>query len=100
MATTIETLTSVCNLCEAPIGISIVVGEQKWRDVDWTHLNEKPGTLHRAIPELRFVIDATCPGCDYPEIGFAPARDEFVCSRCGHTQDTRPEDDDVDPSPC
>lgn len=93
MPTTAETqtLTSICDICHGPIEISIVVGEQKWHDVEWEHALDGDDAGHPAQAELRFVIDATCPGCDYPEIGFAPARDEFVCSRCGHTQTERPE---------
>lgn len=64
---TTEARTSVCESCGRPIAISIVVGRQRWHDVEWKHLD----------PEM---------------IGFAPARDEFVCSRCGHTQTERPKD--------
>lgn len=86
-----ETRTSICDYrgCGEPISISIVVGKQRWSDVDWIHEHHMG---HRAVPELRIACDATCPGCKYPEIGFAPARAEFVCSRCGHTQTERPKD--------
>jgi len=87
---TTETRHSICDLCKGHIAITVVVGKQKWHDVDWKHVNAKPITAHRATPELRFVIDATCPSCDFPEISYAPAREEFVCSRCRHTQETRP----------
>lgn len=91
---------SRCDLCEAPIVISIIVGEQRWPDVEWTHLEDGPIRLHAATPELRVAIDATCPNCDYPEMGFAQKRDEFACSHCGHAQDTRPGEDEPDGAPC
>lgn len=89
--TTPQRLHSVCDQCRGPITITIDPG-QRWDDVEWEHTDPAPVTKHHAVPELRFAIDATCPGCDYPEIGFAPARDEFVCSRCLHTQTERPKD--------
>lgn len=87
---TTATLSSVCDSgrCRKPIEITIVVGEQKWQDVDWVHVDST--IRHRAVPELRFCIDATCPGCDYPEIGYSPALEQFICSRCGHAQTDRP----------
>ncbi|AIY17751.1 hypothetical protein GUY44_06960 [Pimelobacter simplex] len=87
-----ETRTSVCAQCQSQISISIAVGEQRWSDAEWEHAEPQEATRHRAIPEVRIACDATCPNCKYPEIGFAPARDEFVCSRCGHTQTERPKD--------
>lgn len=90
-ATRPQSLHSLCDYhsCGEPITITIADG-QKWHDVQWQHDDSTVG--HRAIPELRFAIDATCPGCKYPEIGFAPHRDEFVCARCGHTSTERPKD--------
>ena len=85
-----KTLVSICSTCNTSIEISIVVGEQKWHDVAWQHV--ETAADHEPLPELRVAIDATCPGCNYPEIGFAPAREEFICSRCGHTQTERPKD--------
>lgn len=90
-AATKQTLTSVCDLCREPISITVGPG-QRWDEVDWQHDDQPEPRTHRPVPELRYAIDATCPGCKYPEIGFAPARDEFVCSRCGHTQTQRPKD--------
>lgn len=83
---------SICQVCDAPISITIIVGSQRWDDVNWVHrgAGSEPMPPHNATPELRIVIDATCPGCAYPEIGYAPQRTEFVCSRCGHTQQERP----------
>lgn len=94
MSATTETRTSVCDVCTRPIAISIVAGEQRWNAVEWAHTDDDMTPLdeHRPVPELRIACDATCPGCKYPEIGFAPARDEFACSRCGHTQTERPKD--------
>lgn len=89
---TTENRSSVCDTCGGPIAITIVVGEQRWHDVDWQHTDPQPNTRHRAVPELRLAIDATCPGCGFPEIGYAPAREEFTCSRCGHTTTERPKD--------
>jgi hypothetical protein len=40
--------------------------------------------------DVRLAIDATCPGCEFPEIGYAVARSMFSCSRCGHEQTERP----------
>jgi ribosomal protein S27E len=81
---------SFCEACGDSITIRLADG-QRWPDASWNH---DGGPLqdadHTPVPELRFAIDATCPSCKYPEIGFAPAREEFVCSRCGHTQTTRP----------
>jgi hypothetical protein len=89
-----ETCTSICDACGRPIVITIVVGQQRWNDVEWAHDDPTMTPLdeHQPVPELRICCDATCPGCNYPEIGFAPARDEFICSRCGHTQTERPKD--------
>lgn len=86
-----ETRYSVCDHrgCRQPITITITSGVQRWADVEWEHDHDAG---HRAVPEMRFAIDATCPGCDYPEIGFSPALEQFVCSRCEHTQTTRPKD--------
>lgn len=80
-----RTYTSVCSICEGAITTANAVSA-------WTHLNRADwvDNPHNPKPELRFAIDATCPGCDFPEIGFAPDRGKFVCSRCGHTTDTRP----------
>lgn len=91
--TSTETRTSLCAICDQPISISIVIGQQRWHDVAWMHIAPPPVTDdHVVSPELRICCDATCPACKYPEMGFAPARDEFVCSRCGHTQTERPKD--------
>jgi len=56
----------------------------------WDHEDAADAT-HDIEPELRFAVDATCPGCDFPEIGYAPGRAVFTCSRCGHEQTDRPE---------
>lgn len=79
---------SICDTCRGRITWSPYPGNDNWKheDVDQDHAAE---------PELRFVIDATCPGCDFPEIGYSPALEQFICSRCGHTQDTRPNDKDT-----
>jgi ribosomal protein S27E len=83
------TLSSICDACRGPIAITAEPG-QRWDELQWQHTDPKPVTTHRAVPELRFVIDADCPGCNLPEVGFAPARSEFVCSRCGWTGEERP----------
>jgi ribosomal protein S27E len=89
--TATETRHSICDICDEPISITAIAGRTCWCDVTWTHTEGAYSPKgHAAVPEVRFVIDATCPGCNFPEIGFAPAREEFVCSRCGHTQETRP----------
>jgi len=55
----------------------------------WSHENTADAA-HDIVPELRFAIDATCPGCKYPEIGYAPEREVFTCSNCKHEQPDRP----------
>lgn len=45
---------------------------------------------HGPVLELRIVMDVDCPGCDFPEIGYAPSRDEYCCSRCGWASAERP----------
>lgn len=82
---------SICDHrgCRKPITITIDPG-QRWDQVEWQHAD--PKLRHRPVPEMRFAIDATCPGCDFPEIGFSPALDRFICSRCLHTQTQRPKD--------
>lgn len=93
MPTTTEgqTLHSICDQCHGPITITIEPG-QRWDQVEWHHASEGDDDGHPPQAELRFAIDATCPGCEWPEIGFAPERNEFVCARCLHTQTDRPED--------
>lgn len=88
-ATTTQRRHSVCDHrgCRLPIAITVNPG-QRWDDVKWQH--EDSSVQHRAVPEMRFAIDATCPGCDYPEIGYSPTTEQFVCSRCLHTQAERP----------
>lgn len=87
--TTTQRLHSICADCQEPIHITIDPG-QRWNEVEWTHVDAADS--HPPVPEMRFAIDATCPNCGHPEIGYAPAREEFVCSRCLHTQTERPKD--------
>lgn len=91
--TTTQRRHSICDHrgCREPIRITIDPG-QRWGDVEWEHADHTLDAAHRPVPELRFAIDATCPGCDYPETSFSPALDQFVCSRCGHTSTERPKD--------
>jgi len=98
-AITTETRRSRCDVCRGPISISITIGEQRWDDVDWQHSDLEP-PQHRAVPEMRICIDEDCPGCGFPEIGFAPASEQFICSRCGFTSSTRRPSEDIDPTPC
>lgn len=84
MIATELTFHSICERCSG--SISYITGQ---RARAWDH-DVRPVDRHEVKPELRFAIDATCPGCKYPEIGYAPARQEFTCSRCGHTQTERP----------
>lgn len=88
-STATATFHSRCEIDGDPIhylGPSEFDGRPVWlHDIDRTY-------DHLAQPELRFTVDATCPGCGFPEIGFAPTREEFVCSRCQHTQNERPKD--------
>lgn len=80
-------LKSICAHCLTPINLT---GVGRYDTATWHHDHGDQYEMHAATPELRISIDATCPGCQYPEIGYAPARQQYVCSRCGHTQTERP----------
>jgi hypothetical protein len=86
-----QTISSLCDTCGGSITHGATAGSGFDKSV-WTHVNDADwvDSPHQAKPELRIAIDATCPGCDYPEIGYTPQRGEFICSRCGHTQAERP----------
>jgi hypothetical protein len=79
------TITTRCDKCRERIG---------WVDRSWVHLDSpdhgRRQKRHDAVPELRIAIDATCPNCSHPEMGYQPDRAEFICSRCEHTTTERP----------
>lgn len=84
---TIASITTRCQKCAERI---------VWIDRRWVHLDSpdhgRRQKRHDAEPEMRFCVDAACPGCGHPEMGFQPDRGEFICSRCEHTQTNRPKD--------
>ena len=79
------TITTRCHVCTERIG---------WIDCRWVHLDfpehSRRQKRHDAVPELRLCVDATCPNCGWPELGFQPDRGEFICSRCEHAMTERP----------
>lgn len=79
--------------CQQPCGIPVRVDQAArlaGAGVVWLHDYPELEPGHIADPELRICIDATCPVCDHPEVGYSIDRELFCCSRCGHEQPTRP----------
>lgn len=80
----------VHSLCSPPCGDPITItANPRFDTASWIH-DELKVRDHEAVPEFRTCIDATCPGCGNAEIGFAPDRSVFTCSRCGWTGTERP----------